>query len=55
MKAILPRLREPSTYSGLAVLLALCGVALPPGLVEAIAQLGAAIAAVAAIALPEGR
>lgn len=50
---VLSRLREPSTAAGLAVLVSLFGV--PAGMGEAVAQLIAAVAAIAAVALPERR
>jgi hypothetical protein len=43
MKTILDRLKEPSTYRGLAVIAGAAGIVLSPGLVVAI---GAAVAAV---------
>lgn len=51
--AIARRLREPSTAAGLAVLGALFGI--PAGLPEAVAQAVTAVAALAAIVLPEGK
>lgn len=48
---ILRRLREPSTMAGLSALALLFG--LPPGTVDAIAQIVGGVAAVAAIVVPE--
>ena len=48
---LLQRFREPSTWAGLAALGLLCGI--DPGKVDAVAQAGAAIAAAAAVLLPE--
>lgn len=47
----LNRLKEPSTWAGLSVLAALFGM--PPGLIDAIAQITIGGLAAAAIALPE--
>lgn len=49
--SILQRLREPSTWAGVSVLLTLFGV--PPGLPEALGQILAGAGAVAAIVLAE--
>lgn len=51
-KAILSRLREPSTWAGLSVLGAVFG--LPPGTIDAVGQIVGGAAALAAIFLPEG-
>jgi hypothetical protein len=48
---ILKRFREPSTYAALAALLAVFGV--PVGIGEAVVQIGAGLAGLAAIFLPE--
>ena len=53
MQNVLQRLKEPSTWAGLAVLGTLFGV--PPGTVEAAAQVAGGVAALAAIFLPERR
>lgn len=50
---IAARIREPSTVAGLSVLGLLLG--LPPGVVDAAAQLVAGALAVGAILLPEGK
>lgn len=50
---ILNRFREPSSWAGLSVMLALAGVHLPDGGEEAIAQLLAGLTAVAAVFVPE--
>lgn len=49
----LKRLKEPSTLAGLSALALLFG--LPPGTVDAIAQIVGGAAALAAVFLPEGR
>lgn len=46
------RLREPSTWAGIAALGLLIG--LPPGTVEAVGQIVGGVAALGAIFLPEG-
>lgn len=51
MKTILNRLREPSTWAGVAVLGAVFG--LPPGAIEAVGQIIGGGAALVAIFLPE--
>lgn len=53
MKTLLARLQEPSTYAGLAALLALAGVNLPDGKFQAIAHAISALAAAASIFLGE--
>jgi len=53
MKTILARLREPSTYAGLAALLALGGVHIPEAKFQAIANALAAIAGAAAMFMGE--
>jgi hypothetical protein len=55
MKAIyfLKRLREPSTWAGIAALGMIFG--LPPGSVEAVGQLIGGAAALGAIFLPESK
>lgn len=50
-QAILKRLREPSTWAGLGILLTLFGV--PPGVAELVGQLATAGAGLAAIGLAE--
>lgn len=49
--AILKRLREPSTWAGIAALGLIFG--LPPGTVEAVGQVIGGVAALGAIFLPE--
>ena len=49
---ILDRVREPSTWGGLSLLLVLFGV--PPGVPEAVGQVLAGVAAVASIVMAEG-
>lgn len=50
---ILARLKEPSSWGGLSVILAMLGVNLPPGGVDAIVQLLASVAAAVAVFVPE--
>ena len=52
LQTIIKRLKEPSTWAGLAALGVIFG--LPPGTVEAVGQVLGGVAALAAIALPEG-
>lgn len=52
LQTIIKRLREPSTMAGLSVLAALAGI--PPGTVDAVGQVVAGLAALAAVLLPEG-
>ena len=49
--AILNRMREPSTWAGVSVLLTLFGV--PPGIPEAVGQILAGAGAIAAVVLAE--
>jgi len=51
MKAIIKRLREPSTWAGLSVLGVVFG--LPPGTLELVGQVVGGAAGLAAIFLPE--
>lgn len=53
MKAlnIIKRMREPSTWAGIAALGLLFG--LPPGTIEAVGQVIGGVAALAAIVMPE--
>ncbi len=44
---------EPSTWASLSVLLVIAGVAVPPGSIEAVAQIGAAVSALAGIFMKE--
>lgn len=53
MHMLLNRLREPSSWAGLAVILGVFGVKIAPEQVNAIATLGAAAAGAAAVFLPE--
>lgn len=53
MTAILTRLREPSSWAGVSVLLALFGVRLAPETLDVIIQAGAAVAALAAVVVKE--
>lgn len=51
LHTIIKRIKEPSTWAGLAALGLIFG--LPPGTVEAVGQVLGGLAAIAAIALPE--
>ncbi|WP_200844369.1 hypothetical protein [Rhizobium sp. 18065] len=51
--AILKRLREPSTYAGLAALVGSLGFAFAPEAGQSILAVGTAVAALLAIWLPE--
>lgn len=53
MLKVLNRLREPSTWAGLSALGLLLGV--PPGTFDAVGQLVAGAAGLAAIFLPEAK
>ncbi len=53
MNSLLARMREPSTYAGLAVLLGLFGVQMAPETMTAVVQTVSGAAALAAIALGE--
>ena len=53
MTAFLARLREPSTYAGLAVVLALFGINVAPEAWSAIVQAISAAAGLAAVVLRE--
>jgi hypothetical protein len=55
MTALLARLREPSTYAGIAVLLGLFGVQVAPELMQGAIQAATAVAALAAMLLGERR
>lgn len=50
---ILQRLKEPSSWGGLSVILAMLGVNLPSGGIDAIVQLLSAVAAAVAVFVPE--
>lgn len=53
-KFILARLREPSTWSGMAAIGVAFGVGLPPGMVEAVTQIGVGVAGLLGIFMKEG-
>lgn len=53
--AVLKRLREPSTYAGLAAVVGGLGFALADELAQTILVTGSAIAGLLAIWLPEGK
>lgn len=53
MNFIFNRLREPSTWAGLASMAVAFGIGIPPGTIEAVAQIGAGIAGLGAVFLRE--
>lgn len=53
MDFFLNRLREPSTWSGLASIAVALGLGVPPGTVEAVTQIGIGLAGLAAVFLRE--
>lgn len=53
MNPLLARLREPSSWAGVSVLLALFGVRLAPETLDLVVQAGAAVAALAAVVVKE--
>lgn len=55
MQNLLTRLREPSTYAGIAVLLGLFGVQVAPEVMQGAIQAATAVAAFVAILLGERR
>ena len=52
-KALIARLREPSTWAGLGIIAALFGV--PTGTFELVSQVVGGVAGLAAIFLPEAK
>lgn len=55
MKALLTRFSEPSSYAGLAGILAMLGVNSPTPLMQSISFIAAGICGVAAFFLPESK
>lgn len=55
MKAIIARLREPSSWAGIAALLGVFGIQIAPETMTGIVQAGTGLAAVAAIVLREAK
>lgn len=53
MDYIINRLKEPSTYAGLAALLAAFGVSIDPGMLQAVVAVATAIAGLASIFVAE--
>jgi hypothetical protein len=53
MDYIISRLKEPSTYAGLAALLAAFGVSIDPGMLQAVVAVATAIAGLASIFVSE--
>lgn len=53
MNFIIDRLKEPSTWSGIASIAVAFGLGFPPGTLEAITQIGVGIAGLAGIVMRE--
>ena len=53
MSYFLARLREPSTYAGIAAMLTAFGVTMEPGLVQNVSVAGIALAGVASAVMAE--
>lgn len=53
MNFIIDRLKEPSTWSGIAAMAVAFGIGFPPGTFEAITQIGVGIAGLAGVVLRE--
>ena len=53
MRFIIERLREPSTWSGIASIALAFGLGIPPGALEAVTQIGVGVAGLAGIVLRE--
>lgn len=53
MSFILDRIREPSTWSGIAAFAMALGLGVPPGTVEAVTQVGMGLAGLVAVFLRE--
>lgn len=53
MHYIIKRLREPSTWGGLGMLLVSLGMGIPPGAIEAVTSIGVGVAGLASIFLGE--
>lgn len=53
MQYIVNRLKEPSTYAGLAALLGAFGVSIDPGMLQAVVAVATAIAGLASIFVSE--
>jgi hypothetical protein len=55
MKFFISRLREPSTYAGMAALAGAFGLAVPNEWVQSIGALGVAVGGVLAVVMPENK
>lgn len=53
MNFIIERMREPSTWSGIASIALAFGLGVPPGTMEALTQIGIGIAGLAGIVMRE--
>lgn len=54
IKIILARLKEPSTYAGIAALASVIGYNLDPGLLQNIAAIGTGLSGILAVFIKEG-
>jgi NO-binding membrane sensor protein with MHYT domain len=52
---LIARLREPSTYAGLAAVLTAAGITYSPDLLDAAVTVAAALAGLAAVLVPESK
>ena len=55
MKDIAKRLSEPSSWAGLGGILATVGLSIPSATLQTITLIGAGVAGIAAILIPEGK
>lgn len=55
MKTLLNRFKEPSSWAGLSILAGLFGVNIAPEVLQGVIQIGAGVAAVGAVLLPESK
>lgn len=53
MQYLIARLREPSTYAGIAALLASFGLSVDAGLVQSVAMFGTGLAGIAAAVMKD--
>jgi len=53
MQTILARLREPSSWAGIAALIGIFGIKIAPEQLQAVIALGSAAAGAAAVFMPE--
>jgi hypothetical protein len=55
LKSLASRFSEPSSWAGIAGMLAVLGLHLSPDVGQSIAYIGAGVAGLAAILIPEGK